>query len=247
MTASQELLRAEVVRRIVSVRPDLVAHLDLSTADGLLAARQEITEAAQDAKVLAVCVVRDFDLLAWVRSTCEFAAGLDRSAAADWRRDFTRTIFLAGNPVNLEDRFAFGHVADDGSAAWQRPAPAEESTALRRLLKLFDGSAELSTRPSTVVRVLTDQAPRGRAPVRRELHVATAGVTIADSLVHLNHLLVEAVLDEIVGPGDELVVRQAPWLSISAGPCAAVRIDGTRDHPDRLRVYAALTEEIHDV
>ncbi|QHC23808.1 DUF6182 family protein [Streptomyces sp. GS7] len=246
MTTAQELLREQVARRIVTARPELAARFDLLTAEGLLAARREISRAAQDAKVLAVCVLRDFDLPAWVRATCAFAARVDRSAAADWRRDFTRTVFLAGNPDNLDDRFAFGHVADDGSAAWQGPAPAEESTALRRLLKLFDGSAGLPTRPSAVVRVLADQDARGRAPVRRELHVATAGVTIADCLVHLNHLLVEAVLDEVVGPGDELVVRQAPWLPASAGPFAALRIDGTADRPNRLRAYTALTEEIHD-
>ncbi|MCN9242904.1 DUF6182 family protein [Streptomyces sp. RY43-2] len=246
MTTSQELLRAEVARRIATARPELAARFDLLTADGLLAAQREITRAAQDAKVQAVCVLRDFDLPTWVRATCAFAARVDASAAVGWRRDFTRTVFLAGNPDNLRDRFVFGHVADDGSAAWQGPAPAEESTTLRRLLKLFDGSAELPTRLSTVVRVLADRDPRGRAPVRRELHVATAGVTIADCLVHLNHLLVEAVLDEVVGPGDELVVRQAPWLPASAGLFAARRIDGTPDHPDRLRAYAALTGEIHD-
>ncbi|MFG2142331.1 DUF6182 family protein [Streptomyces sp. NPDC048650] len=230
----------------MTARPELAARFDLLTADGLLAAQREITRAAQDAKVMAVCVLRDFDLPAWVRATCAFAAGIDRSAAADWRRDFTRTVFLAGNPDNLKDRFAFGHVADDGSAAWQSPAPVEESTALRRLLKLFDGSAELPTRPSAVVPVLAGQDARGRAPVRRELHVATAGVTIADCLVHLNHLLVEAVLDDIIGPGDELVVRQAPWLPASAGPFAALRIGGTPDRRDHLRAYTALTEEIHD-
>ena len=141
MTAAQELLREEVARRIVTARPELAARFDLLTADGLLAAQREISRAAQDAKVLAVCVLRDFDLPAWVGATCAFAARVDRSAAADWRRDFTRTVFLAGNPDNLKDRFAFGHVADDGSAAWQGPAPAEESTSLRRLLKHFDGSA----------------------------------------------------------------------------------------------------------
>ncbi|MEV5985424.1 DUF6182 family protein [Streptomyces sp. NPDC052051] len=246
MTTSQELLRAEVARRIATARPELAARFDLLTADGLLAAQREITGAAQDARVQAVCVLRDFDLPSWARATCAFAARVDASAAVDWRRDFTRTVFLAGNPDNLKDRFAFGYVADDGSAAWQGPAPAEESTTLRRLLKLFDGAAELPTRPSAVVRVLADQDPRGRAPVRRELHVATAGVTVADCLVHLNHLLVEAVLDEVVGPGDELVVRQAPWLPTSPGLFAAQRIDGTPGHPDRLRAYTALTEEIHD-
>ncbi|MFB6536326.1 DUF6182 family protein [Streptomyces noursei] len=246
MTTSQELFRAQVARRILTARPELATRFDLLTADGLLSARREITRAASDAKVLAVCVLRDFDLPAWVRATCAFAARVEPSAAANWRRDFTRTVFLAGNPVNLTDRFAFDHVADDGSAAWQGPADAGASTALRRLLKLFDGAAELPTRPSTVVRVLADRERRGRAPVRRELHVATAGVTIANCLVHLNHLLVEAVADGIVGPGDELVVRQAPWLPASAGPFAALRIDGTSERPDHLRAYTALTEEIHD-
>jgi hypothetical protein len=247
VTISQELLREEVARRISAARPELAARLDLLTPDGLSAAQEEISRAAQDARVLAICVLRGFDLPTWVRATCAFAGRIDRAAAADWRRDFTRTVFLAGNPDNLRDRFVFGHLADDGSAAWQDPAPLENSATLRRLLKLFDGSAELPTRPPAVVRVLADQDPQGRVPVRRELYVATAGVTIADCLVHLNHLLVEAVLDDVVGPGDQLIIRQAPWLPGLAGPFAALRIANAPGRPDQLRAYAALTEEVPHV
>ncbi|WP_329178932.1 DUF6182 family protein [Streptomyces sp. NBC_01477] len=245
MTISQDMLRAEVAQRIRAARPELAARLDLRTPDGLLAAQQEILLAAQDAKVSAICVLRGFDLPTWVRATCAFAGRVDPAAAVAWRQDFTRTVFLAGNPDNLRDRFTFGHVADDGSAAWQDPAPVGDSSTLRRLLKLFDGSAELPTRPPAVVRVLADRDPAGRAPVRRELYVATAGVTVADCLVHLNHLLVEAVLDGVVGPGDQLTVRQAPRLSGLAGPFAALRIANTPSRPDQLRAYAALTEEAH--
>lgn len=116
-----------------------------------------------------------------------------------------------------------------------------------RLLKLFDGTAELPTRPPAVVRVLEDQDPAGRTPLRRELHVATAQVTVADCLVHLNHLLVEAVLDGIIGPGDQLTLRQAPALPGLPGPFAALRATGLPDRPHQLRAYAALTEEAHDV
>ncbi|WP_320777044.1 DUF6182 family protein [Streptomyces sp. CRN 30] len=244
---TQRLLRTEVARRIATSRPDLAERHDLLTTDGLLAARQEITHAAQDAKVLAVCVLRDFDLPTWTRATCDFAARIDPATATAWRRDFTRTVFLAGNPDNLKNRFTFSHLAADGSAAWLSPAPPDQTAALRRLLKPFDGSAPVPTRPSTTLRVPPDQAPRDRPPTRRDLHVATAGVTIADCLIHLNHLLAEAVLDGLIGPGDELRLRQAPWLPTPATlPFAAVRADGTPGHPDRLRAYAALTEGAGD-
>ncbi|MFG2531769.1 DUF6182 family protein [Streptomyces sp. NPDC048516] len=246
MTISQEMLREVVAQRIRAARPELAGRLDLLTPGGLLAAQREISQAAQDAKVLAICVLRGFDLPTWVRATCAFAGRVEQVAAADWRRDFTRTVFLAGNPDNLRNRFVFGHVADDGSAAWQDPAPVENSATLRRLLKLFEGAAQLPTRPPAVVRVLADQNPGGRTPVRRALYVATAEVAIADCLVHLNHLLVEAVLDGIIGPGDQLTIRQAPWLPGLAGPFAALRIANPPGKPDQLRAYAALTEETHD-
>ena len=243
---SQEMLREELAQRIAAARSELAARLDLSSPDGLLAARREILQAAQDAKVLAICVLRSFDLPTWVRATCEFAGQIGPDAAAEWRRDFTRTVFLAGNPSNLVDRFALDHVTEDGSAAWQGPAPVGDSATLRRLLKLFDGSAELPASPPAVVRVGDGRAGEGRTPVGRDLYVATAGVTTADCLVHLNHLLAEAVLDGLIGPGDRLTVRQVPWLSGLAGPFAALRITDSPNRPTELRVYAALTEETHD-
>ncbi|MEU0805119.1 DUF6182 family protein [Streptomyces sp. NPDC005970] len=245
MKLSQDLLRAEAARRVRVARPDLAADLDLSTAAALSRVHARIQESADtdtDA-LLAVSVVRRFELAEWTRATCEFAIGLAPERLAAWRRSFSRTIFLAGNPDNLGDRVRFDHIAEDGSAAWTGPAPAGASAGLRRLLKLFDGSHGLPARPDTAVRIPEAIGPRHRPPVRRELYVATAGTSVADCLVHLNHLLVEAVLDGLIAPGDTLVVRQVPRLVGLSGPYAALRVGAEREHPDRLRAYACLTEE----
>jgi hypothetical protein len=234
-----ELLLDEAVRRIRAARPDLARGLDLSTASGLAAAQQEI-----GAEVMAVSVVRHLDLVPWIRGTCAYAAGLPPEQVPAWRRSFTRTIFLAGNPENLLDRFSFAHVSEDGAAAWTAPASERELVPLRRLLKLFDGPDELPLQPP-----LTVEVPGGsdRPPVRRGLYVAVAGVPVAEVMVHLGHLLAEAVLDGHLAPGDALTVRLVPRLSGVTSPFAALRIGAEKGGgPDRLRAFAGLTKEISD-
>jgi hypothetical protein len=243
MTLSQEVLHSELAGRVRATRPDLAAGLDLSTVAGLLAAQAEIGAADPETGTGVVSVVREFEPVAWLRGTFAFAAGLAPAEAAAWRTAFTRTYFLAGNPANLRDRFGFAHIAEGGSAAWTHPGEATSSRPLRRLLKLFDGPASLPSWPRLEL-LLPGGPPTGRT---RVLYVATAGATVDRSLVHLNHLLAEAVFDGHVGYGDRLVVQQVPRLVGVTGPFAAVRIGTDPANPSLLRAFAALTEEIPHV
>src|SRR5689334_22743886 len=105
MKLSQESLLAETARRIGTARPELAARIDLGSITGLRAAQEEIGSGDGPGEVLATVVVRGLDLADWIRATCAFAMGLPAEAAAAWRRSFTRTVFLAGNPANLLGRF----------------------------------------------------------------------------------------------------------------------------------------------
>ena len=87
------------------------------------------------------------------------------------------------------------------------------------------------------------QTDGDRAPARRNLYISTVGVDLGSGMVNLNHLLVEAVLDGLVGPGDRLAVRQVPWLSHISEPPAALRVGRDLGRPDRWRAFAALTKE----
>ncbi len=243
MNLTQEVLHAELAGRVRAARPDLAAGLDMSTMDGLRSAQAEIGAADPETGTGVVSVVREFEPATWIRGTFAFAAGLDPAQAAVWRTAFTRTYFLAGNPANLRDRFGFAHVAEGGAVAWTHPGEAAASRPLRRLLKLFDAPAPLPPWAWLEVALPGDH-PSGRT---RVLYVATAGATVGRSLVHLNHLLVEAVFDGLIGYGDRLVVRQVPRLVGVAGPFAALRIGTDPANPRLLRAFAALTEEIPHV
>jgi hypothetical protein len=256
MTLTQEALRHQVAHRIRGLRPDL-ADRDLSPA-GLASVRPEIAAPAETTTAV-VCVLRRLDLAAFIAGTCAFAASLPAERVAGWRRSFTRTIFLAGNPDNLRDRLAFHHTDPDGAIAWTLPATLREHAPLRRLLRLFDGSGALpppvtvtvpgttvpgTTAPGTTVPGTTVPGTTvpgtGTRPVEHDLSVATTGVTVGDCLVHLGHLLAEAVFDRLVSGGDRLVVRPVPRLVGTPGPFEALRVAADPDDPDRLRAYAAL-------
>lgn len=244
--AVQERLREAVAARIRTARPELADAYDLTSAEGLLAVRARLGAADSDGEApghLAAVVLNRFDLASWARATCEFALGLGPERAAAWRRSLTRTVFLAGNPDNLRERFSFAHLAEDGSAAWTSPGPAADSAGLRRLLKLFDGPRPLPVRADTAVTIPARAGHAARPPVHRELHIAAAGCRVSDALVHLNHLLAEAVLDGLIGPGDVLTIRHVPRLTGAADRFAALRVDTDPTLPGRLRAAAGLTEE----
>jgi hypothetical protein len=192
-----------------------------------------------------VAVLRRFDPAGWIRGTCAFVQGLSPDGATAWRRSFTHTVFLAGNPENLAGRVAFDHVTADFSAAWHGPARPEASIGLRRLLKALGGAAPFPVRPPEPITVPAG-AGRGRR-AERDLYVATAGVSFPQALVHLNHLVAEAVLDGHIAAGDRLTLRRIPSLSGLRTPFSALRVDVDPTHPDRLRAFAGLTQEINDV
>ncbi|MYW44061.1 DUF6182 family protein [Streptomyces sp. SID161] len=247
MTLSPELLHSIAADRLRAARPELAAHLDLSTPDGLLGAKAALAgaESADNAGgALVVTVVGRFRLPDWVRETCRFALSLPAERAEPWRRSFTRTVYLAGRPDNLAHRFTFDHVADDGSVAWTGPAADGRTTALRRLLKTFSGDRTLSAWAPVTVTVPgpSEPGPATRPPVHRDLYVATAQVTVSRLLVHVNHLLSESVLDGLIAPGDRLTLRSVPRLAGLTVPFAALRVDAD-PHRHELRAYAGLTKE----
>ena len=239
---SQEALRDHAALRIRRSRPGLAVP-DTPTTTDLLSLQNEISLPPDDEPLLATVVLRGFDAAAWVAATCEFASVIEPATARRWQRSFTRTVFLAGNPENLLHRFSFDHVCADRSAAWLGPLAADGSATLRRLLKTFDGRCTVPPVPPTTVRIAGDGQGTGALPVHRDLYIPTAGVTLADCLIHLNHLLVESVIDGLVGPGDRLTLRQVPHLLHAPTPFAALRVAQDPNGADRLRAYAGLTEE----
>ncbi|MPY58097.1 DUF6182 family protein [Streptomyces spongiae] len=245
MTLSPELLLAVAADRLRAARPELAARLDLSTPEALRDAKaavagREADDVADSAVVVAV--ISGFHLPTWVHETCRFALSVPADLAVAWRRSFTRTLFLAGRPDNLTERFPFDHIADDASSAWSGPTANEATTALRRLLRTFSGTRELSAWAPVTIDVAGPAAPSSR-PVHRDLYIATARVTVSDVLVQVNHLLAEAVLNGLIRPGDRLTLRSVPHLSGLTAPLAALRVDTDAHSPHVLRAYAALTKE----
>jgi len=238
VTLTQELLHSNAAQRIIRSRPDLADAHDLSTMDGLAAVEAAV---AGDGGTAVIAVVRRFQLVSWVRGTVAFAARLDRDRAEEWRRAFTRTVFLAGNPANLVDRFAFEHVDGTGSLAWTAPASMPTHLPLRQLLRAFAGERALPGGADVVIDL--PGPPTGR---RRVLHVVGGGLTVAKAMVHLNHLLVEAVSDGVLAPGDRLTVRRVPRLLGVPGPFDALRVAVDPADPGRLHALMSLTQEVAD-
>ncbi|MET9496315.1 DUF6182 family protein [Streptomyces sp. NPDC006552] len=251
MTLSSETLLTVAADRLRALRPEIAARLDLSTPAALRDAKAAVNAPVADTQdeTLVVTVVGDLSPLVWVREACRFALSVPADRAVAWQRSFTRTVYLAGRPDNLRERFAFDHISADGSVAWAGPAPSDTTRALRRLLRTFHGARTLPTWTPTTVEIPEpvtpdpEPRPRHRPPVHRDLYIATAKVTVADALVQVNHLLAEAVLEGVIAPGDHVTLRPVPRLSGLDMPFAALRVDTDNQRPHELRAYAGLTQE----
>ncbi|UWU95725.1 DUF6182 family protein [Bradyrhizobium sp. CB1015] len=229
MKLTQEWLRGAFEERLSFAHPGLDRRDLPRTAD------HAATDWQSNGGVAAVAVLREFAPAAFAESCVRFAQSLDEDASRLWRRNFTRTIFLVGNPGRLSVRFAFDWLAADGSIGWIAPAPPDATLWLRRLLCLFRGGDTLADISDFGV-----AAPDGHPAITRTVYVATAGIGPADYLVHLNHILAEGVLSGELPRDCGVSVRHIPKLSGREAEFGALRIhfaNGT----ERLRAYAGIT------
>jgi len=240
---SQERLYAELSRRIQIVRDghgarhepvsSPAAPIDLSILDAAARAAPDIA---------AIAVIRDFDPVAFARSSLAFAFLLPEDWRSLWFSAYTRTIFLAGNPANLEGRFPFQYIADDASSAWLGPASPQLAMSLRRLLVLFRGdrAPRLANKFTFTAPLVAGREPAGPRPERR-VYVGTAGLSASDYLVHLNHTLAESVLTGLIVPGDTVTIRHLPRLHGCPEELAWLRVHRDSKDATRLRAYAGIS------
>jgi hypothetical protein len=242
---SQAELTAAVRQRLAHAGPPLPADADLATAAADALSREPTLS--------AFAVLRELDPAGVAGAVAAFTAGLPAGARSRWRQAFTRTVFLTGNPANLADRFTFDHVAEDGAVALTGPHEPAAVLGLRRLLPLVvDG--DLPPLPSGDTVRVPGRPPAGRPAHSWRVTVATAGVGTAGYLVHLGHVVAEAVLDGHIHPGDRLLLRHVPRLlredavtlrageaaTLPVGDAVTLRVHADRHDPTRLRAYAAV-------
>jgi hypothetical protein len=185
-----------------------------------------------------IVVLSALDPGAFVTGALRFVLGLDRGQAATWMRTYTRTVFLAGNPANLRERFAFQHVSPDGRLAWTAPGDPAAHIGLRRLLRAFSGTTPIDP-PGIAGLDVPGGPPTGAAHC---LYVRAAG-TVDRYLVDVHHTLAEAVLRGILRPGDRLCLRHVTGLEDLTGPPEYARVVAAPDAGDRLRPVTWLTRD----
>ncbi|MCP2323098.1 hypothetical protein HDA40_001605 [Hamadaea flava] len=191
-------------------------------------------------------VIGTFDLRTFVTGALGFAAAVPEPARDPWYRSFTRAVFFAGNPDSVARRFPCDHVTD--GIAWLGPAPDDPKSALSRGLKLLRAPAPCTSLPGTLT--ITVPGPPGEPTAatgnRHRLDIAVGGVTVAEYLVHVHHVLCEAVLRRTLRPGDELTIAHVDRLTVDEHLATAthLRISDDPHQTGNRRLYARLTSDV---
>ncbi|TCC34928.1 DUF6182 family protein [Kribbella sindirgiensis] len=186
-------------------------------------------------QVRAVAVVGEFDLAMFVRSSADFAACVDPDIGMAWQQSFTRTIFLAGDPHNLVERQPAAHLADDGSVAWYGPDRPEAYEGLSRLLRPLSGPTGLGVvaeRPEVPLSWSADRSV--------DLVAVTSEVSLEATVVHINHLVAEAVLTGALNSAGAIKIRTVEQIDAIEGECLAFRVAPRDGNDESLRCFGYL-------
>lgn len=196
----------------------------------------------------AVAVLRGFDPRGFARAVLDFATWLPPEARARWQADFTRTVFLAGNPQNLAGRLPPSVVAPDGQVSWYATGPRVAHRELRLLLRAVQGDL-----PPVMPGPFTLDVPHGpAAPPRQDgvrrhrMTLATAGLSLPRYLVHVNHTLAESLLTGVLAPGDTVAVHHVHDLPEPTRQHAYLRVHQDTASPDLLRAFARVEGDTRD-
>lgn len=213
-------------------------------------------QSAPDTVVLVL--LRSWRLADLVYGARQFAAALDPAEAAAWRRSWTRTRFLFGNPANLGPANRARVVAPGATAGWLGPFPDRHRPGLSRLLKPVTGTLPELPRDLDLpgIDLAHADAPTADAPTadrssadlpsdgpRRVLRVAVAGLTLVEYLVHLHHTVAEAVLLGRLRPDEPLRLSHRPALAADprCGPPGYARVLPDPADSGRLRLHTWLS------
>ncbi|MFJ8630162.1 DUF6182 family protein [Streptomyces sp. NPDC093568] len=226
----------------------------MSDAEALAAAARARLEAGRGGLgdgpappgLAVVVVVADLDPVEFIAGAADFALRIPDAQRDGWYRTFTRTVFLAGRPASVAARHPYRHATPGADLAWYGPATRRELRPLSRLLRAFQAPAPIAV-PAGPLTVTVPGPPSGLIV---DAAVATGDVSSGAYLVHVHHLITEAVLRGLLRPGDTLRVEHADTLDIADFPAVLdparaasvqTRITHSGTEPDRLRLYGVLT------
>ncbi|WP_406129069.1 DUF6182 family protein [Streptomyces canus] len=204
--------------------------------------------AGHPAEATVVVLLRSFDLDGLVNGARAFAAGLAPAEADAWRRSWTRTLFLFGNPANLTERTPPRLVSPTGTTAWLGPYAPQHLPGPIRLYKPVSGVLP-ELRPD--IEIAPAETPAGSPPTPggpcRPMHIAVRDVKLADYLIHLHHALSESVLQGRLRLDERLRLIHSPDLGAEAvgGTSGYARVHHAPDDPERLRCHVWLSDMSH--
>jgi Family of unknown function (DUF6182) len=197
--------------------------------------------AEASAETTALVLMRSLDLADLVDGARSFAAALTGEEAEAWRRSWTQTRFVFGNPANLPPHTPARVVGDHGTTAWLGPFRTGRPPGLSRLFKPVTGVAP---KLPAEIEFPGDATP---GPRYREIRLALRNLTLAEYLVHLHHTLSESVLLGRLRPRQpiRLVHRLDLDAGMANGEHGYARVHYAPGDSSELRLYAWLSPDEH--
>lgn len=194
----------------------------------------------QGPRTPAVAVLGDFTLHTFAQSVLDFTDRLPPGTAHAWLSDFTRTVFLAGQPRNLSRRLPPAHLSADGNIAWYATAHRTEHRELRLLLRAVSGDLPAGLPGSFTVGVPGAPDPTAGRTESRQLRIAVTETSLPRYLVHLGHTLAESLLRGVLTPGTWLTAHHVSSQEALHRDHAYLRVGEDGAGNGRLRAYTSI-------
>jgi hypothetical protein len=187
-----------------------------------------------------IVVMNSFSPQNYLESLLGLMACTSPELKQSWFKRFTPTVFLAGNPLKMNNRTRFDYISKDETIGWvweKEENRTRLSYTLRQLKMLRTAGAFYLRNHQNDQQLDTD----AYAHQQLNIHIPLNGQTFSDFIIHFNHLISEAIILKIINGREVLNFFYQNCVTIKDTDCCLyARVKEDERKLGLLKTYALI-------